>query len=153
PGLIEELDAIMTKHGIKKWSMSKVQKKYAFEVPGVSAEAEWIEVSYPFSDPALRADLQGSTFSQVFGTNTSALERLVLRANLMGPSGIEIREASRARRTISWCKTEVCAQFCSSDPGRIQSGDGFNIRPLSAADFDTGKYPAYCRTAPPLVVA
>lgn len=45
----QELDSIMTRHQINNWTMQKIHKKYAFEVPNVPSDAEWIEVTYPFS--------------------------------------------------------------------------------------------------------
>jgi DNA polymerase alpha subunit A len=47
--LWEELDTIMTRHKITNWSLQEVSKKYAFEVPDVPAEADWIEINYPYN--------------------------------------------------------------------------------------------------------
>ena len=41
--------------------------------------------------PQLPKDLEGETFSHVFGTNTSSLEIFLLERKLKGPSWIDIK--------------------------------------------------------------
>ncbi|KAA3674009.1 DNA polymerase alpha subunit A [Paragonimus westermani] len=71
----------------------KSTKRYAFDYTDVPVEAEYLEVRYAASFPALPADLQGKTFSHVFGTNTSFLENFILELQLRGPCWLEIRTA------------------------------------------------------------
>jgi DNA polymerase alpha subunit A len=48
--LWEELDGLMTcKYKIRQWSLQEAKKKYAFEVPDIPVEADWVEVNYAFS--------------------------------------------------------------------------------------------------------
>ena len=44
---------------------------YAFEINGVPAEADYLEVVYSAKHPALPSDLRGETFSHIFGANQS----------------------------------------------------------------------------------
>lgn len=53
-------------------------------------ESEYLKVVYPYSEPELPLDPNGSTFSHIFGTKTRALELFLLKRNLMGPSWIKI---------------------------------------------------------------
>lgn len=43
-----EFDAIRTRHGITKWASKKVVRKYAFDVPGVPSESDYLKVHYSF---------------------------------------------------------------------------------------------------------
>ena len=150
--LYEELDHLMERKYIKNWGLREAHKKYAFEVPNVPTEADWVEVNYPFSAPVLPAETQGRTFSHVFGTNTGALELFLLQTHLMGPCWVEVKDVMDQSPKLSWCKTEARTTVRTMDTARIEAGDGLNIRPLSHKDFDSGSYPEYCQTAPPLSV-
>ncbi|KAF7254938.1 hypothetical protein EG68_08718 [Paragonimus skrjabini miyazakii] len=98
-----EFREISTEHKIGKFRCKKSTKRYAFDFADVPVEAEYLEVRYAASFPALPADLQGKTFSHVFGTNTSFLENFILELQLRGPCWLEIRTAVVLRPQISWC--------------------------------------------------
>ncbi|KAI9190484.1 DNA-directed DNA polymerase alpha catalytic subunit pol1 [Blastocladiella emersonii ATCC 22665] len=101
-----EFDAIRRQHRIARFASKFVERNYAFEVPGVPASAQWMKIAYSFDDPALPADLAGETFSHAFGTNTSALELLILKRKLMGPCWIAVADAAVTAPSVSWCKVE-----------------------------------------------
>ncbi|CAH2352175.1 DNA polymerase alpha catalytic subunit A [[Candida] railenensis] len=70
-------------------------KKYAFELPGIPSEAEYLKVLLPYKTPKnpkliLPSDLEGETFSHVFGTNANIFETFVTQRNIMGPCWLEI---------------------------------------------------------------
>lgn len=89
----------------------KVVKKYAFELSDVPEESEYLEVKYPSTGPKLQSDLCGETFSRVFGTNTSALELLLVDRKIKGPSWLEIKNPQPANAPCSLCKTEaICSK-------------------------------------------
>ena len=44
----QELDELLTKRRISKWSMKKSLKKYCFEVRDVPVSADWIELTYSY---------------------------------------------------------------------------------------------------------
>lgn len=138
-----ELQTIMSSHGIKNWTMSETTKKYAFEVPGIPNESEWIEINYPYNEPQLQPNLTGATFSHTFGSNTSAMERLLIDANLMGPCWIELQNFKAQSRSSSWCKIEGNMEFMRSEDGQ------FNIRPLTSMDLDDSKMPEFIQRPPP----
>ncbi|KAJ9113184.1 hypothetical protein QFC22_006023 [Naganishia vaughanmartiniae] len=105
-----ELDSIRRQHDIKgMFGIKKVLRKYAFELSDVPrGENEWYKVVYGFDQPALPANVEGATFSKVFGANTSAFELLVLKRKIMGPCWLEIKGC--VRKTVdpsSWCRLEV----------------------------------------------
>lgn len=48
--LWEELDGMLTsKYKIRQWALQETKKKYAFEVPDIPVEADWVEVNYGYS--------------------------------------------------------------------------------------------------------
>eukprot|EP00158_Paraphelidium_tribonemae_P009385 Partr_v1_DN28851_c0_g1_i2_m34433 putative DNA polymerase len=148
----EELESIMARNRIQEWAFKIVEKKYAFEVEGVPTEADWGEVNYGFNCQGLSHDLKGKTFSHVFGTNTSALETVIIQSHLMGPCWIEIKEASMSSMNASWAKSEVLVKFRTNDADRLASGDVSNIRVLKDDDLHSGLYPDFCKASPPLTV-
>lgn len=69
-------------------------------------------------EPALPTDLQGETFSHVFGTNTALFEQFVLWRNIKGPCWLKIEDAGCGiLNNASWCKFEVQV----SKPGSIST--------------------------------
>ena len=52
-------------------SLQRVSKRYAFHLPDVPHESEYLEVRYSADHPAPPINASGQTFTRVFGTNTS----------------------------------------------------------------------------------
>ncbi|ORZ24563.1 DNA polymerase family B-domain-containing protein [Absidia repens] len=101
-----ELSDICTKNGIKKWASKPTTRKYAFEIPGVPQEAEYLKMVYSYNEPALPANLSGSTFSHAFGTQTGPLEHFLVKRDIMGPCWLEIKNAKTSGSKETWCKAE-----------------------------------------------
>ncbi|KAG0046869.1 DNA-directed DNA polymerase alpha catalytic subunit pol1 [Gryganskiella cystojenkinii] len=104
--VLNEFQDICTSHRVTKALYKNVNRKYAFELPGIPTVAEYLKVIYNYSQTSLPADLTGETFSHVFGTNTNALEHFIIKRNLMGPTWLEIKDATMNSAKSSWCKTE-----------------------------------------------
>ncbi|KAI9223933.1 hypothetical protein BC828DRAFT_402699 [Blastocladiella britannica] len=102
----QEFERIRRQHRISRTATKFVDRKYAFEVPNVPQEEKWMKVAYSFNEAALPSNLEGETFSHVFGTNTSALELLVLKRKLMGPGWIRIADAQFVSPGATWAKLE-----------------------------------------------
>lgn len=106
----EEVDGMMSRVKVGMHKIKPCTRKYAFEMPGVPKEAEYLKLLYPYDKPALPMDMKGETFSHVFGTNTSLFEQFVLWKNIMGPCWLNIDEADfSAVNNASWCKFECQA--------------------------------------------
>ena len=104
----EEFDAIRSRHGIQAWLGKWVTRKYAFELPDVPAEGEYMKVKYGFDEPQLPMDVSGATFARAFGTNTSAFELFVVKRHIMGPCWLRIENASvQTEAPQTWCKLEL----------------------------------------------
>jgi len=85
-----EVNDILVKNKITEFRNRPVSKKYCFELNDVPRECDYLEVLYPFSKAQLPFDLQGNTFSRVFGTGTALFERFVLDRKVMGPCWLQI---------------------------------------------------------------
>lgn len=104
----EEVDTLMSKLRVGMHKIKPCSRKYAFELPDIPREADYLKLLYPYDKPALAMDLKGETFSQVFGTNTSLFEQFVLWKNIKGPCWLKIEDADFAAvNNASWCKLEL----------------------------------------------
>jgi DNA polymerase alpha subunit A len=45
----KEFDAIRSEYKIPSWAMKQVRREYAFELPDVQREAQYLKVVYPYS--------------------------------------------------------------------------------------------------------
>ncbi|XP_052784839.1 DNA polymerase alpha catalytic subunit-like [Mya arenaria] len=112
-------EKVVEKYKIGKFKTRKISKNYAFEIVDVPAESDYLEIRYDADGPTLPSDLKGETFSRVFGTNTSSLERLLIDRRMKGPGWIDIKCPQITNPPISWCKLEVsvngpdCVTVCS----------------------------------------
>ena len=110
----EEVDELMTKlshsskNTVEKYRIKPCSRKYAFELPDIPREADYLKLLYPYENPPLPMETKGETFSHVFGTNTSLFEQFVLWKNIMGPCWLKIEDADfSAVNNASWCKLEL----------------------------------------------
>ncbi|XP_071492723.1 DNA polymerase alpha catalytic subunit-like [Diadema antillarum] len=102
----KEFDTMATKYKIMKFRSKKVTKQYCFEKAEVPAESEYLEIKYGADIPQLPSNLEGETFSHIFGSNTSCLELLLLDRKMKGPSWIDIKFPQLPSQPVSWCKVE-----------------------------------------------
>ncbi|KAF2665566.1 DNA polymerase alpha catalytic subunit [Microthyrium microscopicum] len=107
-----EVNELMSRKRIAEFKCKFATRKYAFELPNVPKEAEYLKTFYPYSkgddNPPIPTDTTGETFSHVFGANTSMFEQFVLWKNIMGPCWLKIEGANfNAVTNASWCKLEL----------------------------------------------
>ncbi|KAF2107902.1 DNA polymeras-like protein alpha catalytic subunit [Lophiotrema nucula] len=104
----EEVDSVMTKHRVSMHKIKPCTRKYAFEMPDIPKEADYLKLLYGYDKTPLNTDLTGETFSHVFGANTSLFEQFVLWKNIMGPCWLSIDAPDfNAVQNASWCKLEL----------------------------------------------
>ncbi len=104
----QEVDEVMSKLRVGMHKIKPCSRKYAFELPDIPKDADYLKLMYPYSKPALPIDLKGDTFSHVFGTNTALFEQFVLWKQIMGPCWLKIDEAEfTPLNNASWCKFEI----------------------------------------------
>ncbi|XP_036377688.1 DNA polymerase alpha catalytic subunit [Megalops cyprinoides] len=107
--LYQEFNELSEKFKIMKFKSKKVEKNYAFEIPDVPTQSEYLEVRYSAEMPALPSGLKGATFSHVFGTNTSSLEHFLLSRKIRGPCWLDVKTPQLSSQPVSWCKVEAVA--------------------------------------------
>lgn len=104
----QEVDGLMTKLRVGMHKIKPCSRKYAFELPDIPKEADYLKLLYPYDKPALPFDITGETFSHVFGSNTALFEQFVLWKNIMGPCWLKIEGGNfNAVNNASWCKLEL----------------------------------------------
>uniref|UniRef100_A0A669E3S9 Polymerase (DNA directed), alpha 1 n=1 Tax=Oreochromis niloticus TaxID=8128 RepID=A0A669E3S9_ORENI len=103
----QEFNELSEKFKIMKFKSKKVEKNYAFEIPDVPTQCEYLEVRYSAEFPSLPSDLKGATFSHIFGTNTSRLEHFLLSRKIKGPCWLDIKSPQLMNQPVSWCKVEA----------------------------------------------
>lgn len=54
-----EFDSIRQAHKITSWLSKPVERKYAFELPGIPSSAEYLKVVYKYSRKLLRIFVHG----------------------------------------------------------------------------------------------
>uniref|UniRef100_A0A4W4EWK2 DNA polymerase n=1 Tax=Electrophorus electricus TaxID=8005 RepID=A0A4W4EWK2_ELEEL len=106
--IYQEFNSLSEKFKIMKFK-SKVRKNYAFEIPDIPTQCEYLEIRYSAEMPQLPSDLKGSTFSHVFGTNTSSLEHFLLSRKIRGPCWLDVKTPQLSNQPMSWCKVEAVA--------------------------------------------
>lgn len=93
---------------IKNFTCEKVTKKYAFASdPGVPYLADYVQVDYPATQNALPSNLKGETFSYVFNTNQSPMEKIILGLKLRGPCWLKLIEPAASPSQLTWTKIEL----------------------------------------------
>ena len=104
----QEVDEVMTRLRVGMHKIKPCSRKYAFELPDIPKEADYLKLMYPYEKPALPVGLKGDTFSHVFGTTTALFEQFVLWKSIMGPCWLKIDNAELTPlNNASWCKFET----------------------------------------------
>ncbi|KAI0382967.1 hypothetical protein F5Y04DRAFT_36337 [Hypomontagnella monticulosa] len=126
-----EVDEIMTKMKVDMHKIKSCTRKYAFELPGIPKEGQYLKLLYPYTKSQIPAETTGETFSHVFGTNTALFEQFVLWKNIMGPCWLTIRDADFGSiKNASHAKLEILV----NDPDTISpmsDSDNLDAPPLT----------------------
>ncbi|ETS76379.1 hypothetical protein PFICI_11766 [Pestalotiopsis fici W106-1] len=126
-----EVDEIMTKMKVGMHKIKACTRKYAFELPNIPAEAQYLKLLYPYNKPQLPVETVGETFSHVFGTNTALFEQFVLWKDIKGPCWLKIKDADfGSLKNASHAKLEVLVEH----PNMISSiseSDNLDAPPLT----------------------
>ncbi|KAF7560330.1 hypothetical protein G7046_g3829 [Stylonectria norvegica] len=127
----DEVDEIMTKMKVGMYKIKSCTRKYAFELPGIPKEAQYMKLLYPYTKPLVDENATGETFSHVFGTNTALFEQFVLWKNIMGPCWLKIEDADFGSiKNASHCKLEVLAEHPNMI-STISESDNLDAPPLT----------------------
>lgn len=109
-----EIDALFRQTwGLDKLLSKPETKTYAFELPQIPKESQYLKVFLPFRPPKQRnfvlpADIEGETFSHAFGTNANLFESFVVQRKIMGPCWLQISGGDfDSIKNSSHCQVEV----------------------------------------------
>ncbi|QSL66381.1 hypothetical protein MERGE_000760 [Pneumocystis wakefieldiae] len=104
----EEVSNLLARFKINEFKSKSATRKYAFEIPDVPYQCDYLKVLYPYTEPSLPQDISGNTFSRVFGINTPLFEQFVLYKRIMGPCWLHIKQPCfEICQNFSWCKLEL----------------------------------------------
>ena len=112
----EIVPILLEQYNLDQIKAKPERMKYAFELPGVPKEGEYLKLLLPFKTPKNRhlvmpSELEGETFSRVFGTNANIFESFVLQRNINGPCWLEISNGDfNAIQNTSHCQVEVAIE-------------------------------------------
>ena len=121
----EIVPLLLGKYGLDNIRAKPAHMKYAFELPGIPHEADYLKVLLPFNTPKssydlIPPDLSSETFKHVFGGNTNILEQFLVQNKIMGPCWLEIKDGDfSAIQNASHCALEVAV----SSPSNISTVD------------------------------
>lgn len=109
----EIIPNLLDKYGLESIKAKPEVKKYAFELPEVPKEAEYLKILMPYQTPKCQSlnlplDIEGDTFSKLFGASTDIFESFVVQKNVMGPCWLEIEQGDfTSLSSTSHCQLEV----------------------------------------------
>ncbi|QEU59606.1 Pol1 [Kluyveromyces lactis] len=109
----EIVPLLLDKYGLQSLRAKPETKKYAFELPGIPHEAEYLKVLLPYDTPKCKsitipAELEGDTFGHVFGGNQNLFESFVVQRKIMGPCWLKISDGNfDSVQGASHCAIEV----------------------------------------------
>ncbi|TGZ79741.1 DNA polymeras-like protein alpha catalytic subunit [Ascodesmis nigricans] len=105
----EEAQKVMDLCHIPEFKAKSSFRKYAFELPNIPKEGDYLKILYPYTKPAIAERfLEGETYSHVFGAQTALFEQFVLCRNIMGPCWLKLENVDfKACQNASWCKLEM----------------------------------------------
>ncbi|KAK4226078.1 putative DNA polymerase alpha catalytic subunit [Podospora fimiseda] len=130
----EEVDELLSKMNLGTFKARLCTRKYAFELPDIPKEAEYLKVLYPYTKPPIDMNTTGETFSHVFGTNTALFEQFVLWKGIKGPCWLKIKAGDgvdyHSLKNASHCRLEV--EILKPDLiGTLPGGDNVDPPPLT----------------------
>ncbi|AET40163.1 DNA-directed DNA polymerase alpha catalytic subunit POL1 Ecym_5409 [Eremothecium cymbalariae DBVPG len=134
----EIIPLLLDKYGLDNIRAKPTIKKYAFELPGIPKEAEYLKVLLPYNTPKCKnmtipADLSGDTFYHVFGGGTNIFESFVLQQKIMGPSWLNIRNGDfNELQNASHCAIDV---FISNPQDIVPIQEKLEAPPLNCVSL------------------
>ena len=108
-------DVIAPKFKIHKFQSKPTSKKFTWNVKNLNVpfSSEYLEVRYSSEFATLPFNLEGKTFSRIFGTTQTAQEQLILQNKLKGPSWILAKNCTTPRQQNTWATYEVAVDKMS----------------------------------------
>jgi DNA polymerase alpha subunit A len=93
--------------GIQEFRCIEVSKCYAFERADTPQTAEYLEVRYASTYPAINADFNSPAIEAVFGTSINPLELFLMERNIKGPCWLDVKIPLPVENAFSWSQIQV----------------------------------------------
>lgn len=98
---------IAPRYKLKNFDCQKVTKKYAFSSDSSTPlVADYVQVDYPADQSALPSNVSGQTFSHIFNTSQSPMEKTILHLKLRGPCWMKLFEPKLVSSQLTWTNVE-----------------------------------------------
>ncbi|KAK3692133.1 hypothetical protein B0T22DRAFT_5041 [Podospora appendiculata] len=126
-----EVDTLMTKMNVGLYKIKACNRKYAFELPDIPKEGQYLKLLYPYTKPPIDTVRESETYSHVFGATTGLFEQFVLWKNIMGPCWLKIQDADfNALKNASHCRLEVLVDHPNMI-STVSESDNMDVPPLT----------------------
>lgn len=133
----EIIPLLMGKYGLDNIRAKNQKMKYAFELPDIPREADYLKVLMPTNPPKCKyetipPDLSSDTFFHVFGGRSGTFESFVVQNKIMGPCWLEIKNGDfLALQNSSNCSVELAID----KPQNVKPLDFKNIPELNGVSL------------------
>ncbi|KAI8332384.1 hypothetical protein BC941DRAFT_402492 [Chlamydoabsidia padenii] len=104
----QEITLLLERHNIYDYTCTIRSRKYAFGLDDIPPEADYLKIQYSFEDPELPGDVNGYTYSHIFGTNNAPMEQFLIKRGIKGPQWLEIKDTHFVFGSSqeTWCQYE-----------------------------------------------
>ncbi|KAG0181293.1 DNA-directed DNA polymerase alpha catalytic subunit pol1, partial [Apophysomyces sp. BC1021] len=133
----EEAAGVIERCNIYNFEWKRRKRKYVFDDANIPREAEYLKVVYGYDEPQLPKNMDGITFSHIFGTNTGPLEQFLIKRKIMGPCWLAINDVKINDNEETWCKVEfrvedpkACSPMRDADGNILTKGPPLVIMSL-----------------------
>uniref|UniRef100_A0A915BCS9 DNA polymerase n=3 Tax=Parascaris univalens TaxID=6257 RepID=A0A915BCS9_PARUN len=133
-----EVQTLLRQIGVSTVKCRPTKRNFAFNDGVIPKSAEVLEVQYSSTFPKLSTEMKGDTFSHVFNTTATAMERLLLEVDMRGPSWMEITDYVVSSPQQSYAKHEFIVDMERMKSLRVvECGDPMPTVTLMAINFTT----------------
>ena len=104
-----ELREALSKIGVAEHKLKFVRRTYCLDRADIPVGEQWVvKLTYGANKAPLPSDLSSEHIAAALGTHTTALENLLVKRKVMGPSWLMLKNAQKNNGApISWCSLEV----------------------------------------------
>lgn len=98
---------IAPRYKLKNFECRKVEKKYAFSSDSsIPLIADYVQVDYAADQQSLPSNIEGQTFSHIFNTSQTPMEKMILDLKLRGPCWMKLVDPKVVTSQLTWTAVE-----------------------------------------------
>ncbi|XP_011505270.1 PREDICTED: DNA polymerase alpha catalytic subunit [Ceratosolen solmsi marchali] len=122
--------------GIQEFRCIEVTKNYAFERADTPQMAEYLEVRYASTYPAVDADFNSPSIEAVFGMSINPLELFLIERNIKGPCWLDVKMPLSVNNAFSWSTIEVNCTKMENISVTMEQTNTMTIPPIVIATIN-----------------